>query len=382
MSKRIDTTVHPSDWEPMKYWAMSSTLSAAAKREKLAALVESGKYLYSQKVDGDLGRFVWAGEDSILQSRTVSKKTGTYGDLTGKVLFTENLAEAFDDTTVLLGEIYAPGGTAKEAGIILRCLGPKALERQKENPLRYYIFDILMFNGLDLTQTPMVERIKYLKEACEKINSPLVSYAKYYRATEDTFYDRLENIFSGGGEGVVLYKESMLPCEGRTSAWETVKIKRELETEADCFITGIEPPKQDYMGKELVSWQYWENLKTLEKLEGNHYPEFYNGNILRPITKSYFYGWPGSVICSVFMNDGSELPLCKCSNLTEELMENLKNNFEYYNHRPVKVGGMSISTDKNGMFSIRHPRLLEVRDDIDIKDCTLSKVLGETNELC
>ena len=168
--------------------------------------------------------------------------------LTDKVLFMDNITRAFEDTTVLLGEIYLPikGSTAKEAGTILRCLPSKAIERQKETPLHFYIFDCLMYNGEDLTNTPIEERIKYLPRAAEAINSPLVDYAKYYEANEDTFYDRLSRIFEEGGEGVVLYKKTMTPCQDRTSAWETVKVKRELELDADVFITGIQEGKREY----------------------------------------------------------------------------------------------------------------------------------------
>ena len=169
----------------------------------------------------------------------------------------------------------------------------------------------------------------------------------------------------------------MLPCEGRTSVWETVKVKRELELEADCIITGIEPPKEDYTGKELITWQYWENTKTLEKLCGSYYLDYYNGGTLRPITKSYYYNWPGSIVCSVFNENDELVELCKCSNLTEELMCGLRDNFEDYYMKPCKVDAMMLSQDKTGQISLRHPKLLEIRDDIDINDCTLSKIIGE-----
>lgn len=377
MSKPIDVSIHPSQWEPMKYWSLGASLSREQKTEKINWAIENGSYAAAEKYDGDLCRIIWDEGEVLAQSRTLSKKTGEYGDLTGKLLFIENIKNAFSDTTVLLGEVYLPGGTAKEAGSVLRCLDEKAIARQKDSPIRYYIFDCLMYEGEDLTQSPMIGRIKYLKLAAEKINSPLVGYAKYFEAKPETFYDHLSEIFTKGGEGVVLYKTTMKPCQGRTSAWETIKVKKELEVEADCFIIGTEPPAQDYTGKEIASWQYWENTKTMEKLCGSYYLDYYNGGTLRPITKSYYNGWAGSIRCGVYDNRGNIVELCKCANLTEDLMEALKDNYEYFHHHPIKVDAMSLSTDKNGCYSLRHPKLTALRDDIDESDCLLSKIIGE-----
>lgn len=377
MSKPIDVSIHPSQWEPMKYWSLGASLSREQKTEKINYAISHGDYCSARKVDGDLCRIIWDEGVVLAQSRTLSKKTGEYGDLTNKLLFIENIQDAFSDTTVLLGEVYLPGGTAKEVGSVLRCLDEKAIARQKDSPVRYYIFDCLMFEGEDLTQTPMEERIKYLSLAAEKINSPLVGYARYFDVKLDTFYSHLAKIFADDGEGVVLYKKTMKPCQGRTSAWETIKVKRELEVEADCFIIGTEPPAQDYTGKELPAWQYWENTKTNEKLMGSYYLDYYNGGTYRPITKSYYNGWAGSIRCGVYDDSGNIVELCKCANLTEELMEELKTNYDYFHHHPIKVDAMSVSQDKNDAWSLRHPKLVSLRDDIDETDCLLSKIVGE-----
>lgn len=377
MGKKINTMNHPTLWEPMKYWSMGASLTLEQKREKINNLLMTKGWIFSEKYDGDLCRIIWDDGEVVAQSRSISKKTGTYGDLTNKLMFIDEIRTAFSDTTVLIGEVYLPNGTSKEVGTVLRCLDNKALARQTETPVRYYIFDILMYEGLDLTNTPIIDRIKYLKLASEKISSTLVSYAKYYEANEETFYKHLDKIYQKNGEGVVLYKKTMLPCEGRTSSWETVKVKRELEFDADCFIYGIEPSKKDYTGKELPTWQYWMNDKTGEKLQGSYYNEFYNGGMLVPITKSYYNNWPGSVLCAVYDEDGNPMVLCKCANLTEDFQCELRDNYEKYHMVPVKVQGMMVSKDRTGAYSIRHPKLMSIREnDIDVKDCTLKKIIG------
>lgn len=379
MGKKIDLSKPMSKQVPMKYWSMGASLSSAEKRAKLDTLVHSHTFLCSVKKDGNWGRVVWEDGECILQSRTTSKKTGEYSDLTDKVLFMDSVATAFDDTTVLLGEIYLiePTATAKEVGTILRCNADKAIDRQKTaEPLHFYIFDCLVYNGIDLTDAPITERIKYLPQAAEAINSPLVEYAKYYEVNEDTFYDRLTAVFNAGGEGMVLYKKDMRPCQDRTAAWDTVKVKRELEFDVDVFISGVAPGKREYVGESLPTWTLWQNSRTGELVRGNYYTEYSQGGCYEPVSKTYFFGLPGSIECSVYDDEGNAKVLCYCSNLTDEFRCALRDHPDDYIGRPARISGMMISEDKNGNISLRHPKFLELRDDIDAADCQLSKLLA------
>ena len=379
MGRKIDLSKPMSKQVPMKYWAMGASLSSAEKRAKLDTLVHSHAFLCSVKKDGNWGRVVWEDGECILQSRTTSKKTGEYSDLTDKVLFMDDISKAFEDTTVLLGEIYLtePTATAREVGTILRCLGPKAIDRQKKaEPLHFYIFDFLVYNGIDLTDAPITERIKYLPQAAAAINSPLVEYAKYYEVNEDTFYDRLTAVFNAGGEGMVLYKKDMRPCQDRTAAWDTVKVKRELEFDVDVFISGTAAGDKEYKGGLLPTWQLWQNSRTGELVRGNYYTEYSQGGCYEPVSKTYFFGLPGSIECSVYDNEGNAKVLCYCSNLTDEFRCALRDHLDDYIGRPARISGMMISEDKNGNISLRHPKFLELRDDIDAADCQLSKLLA------
>lgn len=363
--------------EPMKYQSLSSMMPKEERQNRINMLINTNNYIYSLKTDGNYGRMIWEDGEVVLQSRGISKKTGEYGCLEGKVLFSESFQDAFYDTTMLIGEIYLDGGVDKDVGSILRCLDDKAIARQKgDRVLKYRIFDCFYYNGTSLLNAPIMERIKYIKMAAEAINNPLVSYVKYYEAKPETFWDKLNAILENGGEGVVLYRKDMTPCEGRTPAGQTLKVKQELGCDVDAFIIGTEPATREYTGKELENWQYWLDGKTDEFLYGTHYTESLIGSNIIPVTKSYYKGWPGAIKCGVFDKNGNEVMLCKCANLTDELAQNLTDNYEEYHHKPCKIQGMMISRDKTGAISIRHPKLLEIRDDIDIKDCTLEKVIG------
>lgn len=365
--------------EPMKYQSFPSSYTPIQRKERTEMLLNTGNYIYSLKTDGNWARMIWHDGEVIIQTRGISKKTGRYGEIQDKVFFTSAMGEAFHDTTVLIGEVYMDGGVDKDVGTILRCLTPKAIERQRgDKVLKFRAFDCFYYNGESLLNTPIIERIKYLPRAAQAINHELVSYVKYYEAKPETFWEKLAAILDNGGEGVVLYNKTMTPCEGRTPAGQTLKIKQELALDADCFIYGTEPSKKEYTGKEITTWQYWMDDKTGEKFNGSYYQDYYNGGMLIPITKSYYNDWPGSILCAVYDEEGKPVVLCKCANLTEDFQTKLRDHYEDYHMVPVKVQGMMISKDKTGTYSIRHPKLMSIREnDIDIKDCTLKKIIGE-----
>ena len=89
--------------------------------------------------------------------------------------------------------------------------------------------------------TPLsLRELSIFPRQLKAIGSPLVDYVKYYEAKSETFFDKLNNIFNAGGEGVVLYHKDMVPCEGATPSWQTLKVKQEMALDADCFIYGTE----------------------------------------------------------------------------------------------------------------------------------------------
>lgn len=380
MSKKIDTTIPPQEWEMMKYSTFPSSYSRQEKREKLDLLINSNSMIFSEKYDGNLCRFIAEDGDILCQTRTISKQTGQYGELQNKIAYIDDFKNKFEQLTVFLGEIYLPGKTSKEIGTILRCKEEKALDRQKDNPIFIYIFDVLVYEGQYLTETPIVERIKYLPLICQKINNPQVSYAKYYPAEPDIFYPRIEQIFNRGGEGVVLYRKDFLPCAGRSSMWETVKVKQELEGDVDVFISGVAPGSREYTGGLLPEWTLWQNTRTGELVRGNYYTEYSQGDCYEPVSKTYFFGLPGAIECSVYDDDGNEKVLCYCSNLTDEFRCALRDHLDDYIGRPARVSAMMVSetVSKSGEthYSLRHPKFLELRDDIDAADCQLSKLLA------
>ena len=371
------------EMEPMKYFAPPSTMSADARRMKLEQMIDGGNYLFGLKTDGNWSRAVITSERQALQTRGISTVTKTYGEIQEKVFFWQDVCNAFTSgDTVILGEVYLPGAIDKDVGSILRCLTPKAIARQKDNPLKWRIFDVLVLDGKDYMDTGFEERTKLIPIVVQRINSSLVEGVTYYEM-DNSFFDKMGEIFAAGGEGCVCYKKNSTYMPGKRGphAWDTVKVKQEISSEIDAFITGIVAGEKLYTGKDLASWQLWENHRTGEKVVGSYFGEYQLGGAYIPVTKNYFYDWPAAIQVSVYDKDKNEIPLCKVSGLTEDFKSSLRDEPERWIGCPVSLSGMMVSSAKadsegNGI-SIRHPLLKRIREnDISKEDCTLAKILS------
>lgn len=392
--------------EPMKYWNMPNNLSKEARDMHVNRMIKSGEYLFSEKFDGNWSRVVITKDRCAIQTRGVSKVTGTYGEVQEKVFFWESiLAAHFSGDTVFLGEIYLDGGIDKDVGSIIRSKTEKAKSIQDESyyqtiqqyvkftkkdcrditqnkffnhKLSMRIFDVLVYEGENLMERPLIERIGYINKIVQCINSPLVQGITYHEMNEN-FFDDLQEIFSRGGEGVVCYRKESIYIPGKRGphAWDTCKIKRELTTEVDCFIIGTEPATKAFTGEKLEECQYWYNYRTDEKLVGYYFTDYRLGSPIEPISRGFYYGWPGAIVCGVYDDSGKIVEICRCSGLTDTFKQELTDNYKAYHMMPIKLSGMMISETSNlSSLSIRHPRLVSLRDgDINVKDCTLSKLM-------
>lgn len=368
--------------EVQKYWSPTSSISPEKRRMKLEECADSGNYLWSEKFDGNFSRAVITDERAALQTRGISKVTNTYSELQEKVFFWDNVVSAFNrGTTVILGEIYLPGGVDKDVGSICRCLVNKARERQKEIKLEWRIFDILALDGRDMVNDPIEERVKYIPEVVSRINDPLVKGVEYHEMTSN-FFDEIGKIFEKGGEGAVCYKKGVPYTPGkRSSAWTTIKVKQEISSDIDALILSTVECEKSYNGKELGSWLYWRNVRTGDKIYGEYFGEYQLGGPYEPISKNFYYNWPGAILVGVYDSNGNLVPLCKVAGLTDEFKTELRDNFNEWYLCPVAISGMMVSTanaNSEGIgTSIRHPILRSIRkDDIDPHDCTLAKIIN------
>ena len=135
---------------PGKYWSLP-----ANKKNELESHLVSENYIPMIKYDGYWARAIVMKDEVLIQSRGISKVTGTYGDYTPLVPhIAAELLATFPEGTVVIGELAFNDLSRKvtEVGSILRCLAPKAIERQKEevNKIHFFVFDVLAYDGVEV----------------------------------------------------------------------------------------------------------------------------------------------------------------------------------------------------------------------------------------
>jgi ATP-dependent DNA ligase len=281
--------------------------------------------------------------------------------------------------TCLLGELYFPSKPgSRNVTTIMGCLKEKAIERQnKGEKLHFYVFDCLAWDGKSWLNETAKSRFTWVSAF-----APIgyVSFAQYCSGRD--LWAMLQEILARGDEGIVITREDGKYEPGKRPSKTTLKIKKELKQTIDCFFTGVgSVPTKDYTGKEIETWQYWENLRTGEKIQGECFKDYQEGAAITPVTKSYFHGWCGSLeigvlrhrtgskckINGVIYDDTEVFPIGWLSGLTEEM----KANPNKYAFQPIEVTAMEWDGFNH---TLRHGKMVGWRKDLNIKDCTLEKI--------
>lgn len=355
------------DVEPMKYWSLAATASDAQKK-KLEKAVRGNDYYATLKRDGAWYKFIKDEDELLLQSRTMSKVTGAYVEKQDNVPhIIEELNFILPDKTVVIGEIFSPveGSISSDVVSIMGCLPPKAIDRQKDIKMKYYIFDILMYNGMDIHDQPAEKRIGLI----QKIKEGLPVDAEYIEFAEPIFDDLEEQVgqwLENGEEGGVLMHKQKPYKFGRSPAWHTIKFKQSLTEDLDLVIMGFTPPVREYTGKYPANWGYWENLKTGELVEGNYYTD----GGYAPVAEYYFRGLIGGFELGAYYGD-KLISVGKVANLTDDIRLKATNNPEDYMGKVVEVSAMSVDMERK---SLRHAKLVQFRPDKTAEECLYSSI--------
>jgi hypothetical protein len=233
------------------------------------------------------------------------------------------------------------------------CLKEKAIDRQnKGEKLHFYAFDCLAWCNHNESQTAAQKRfevVEHMKEMPAFKDCNYLSFAQYKSGKE--LWTMLQEILARGDEGIVITHKSGKYEPGKRPSKTTLKIKKELKQTIDCFFTGRgSAPTKEYTGKEIETWQYWEESITGAKVLGECFSEYKNGAALTPITKGYYYGWCGSLeigvlrkragskckINGVVYEDTEVFPIGWLSGVTEEMKADPKK----FAFKPMEVTAM------------------------------------------
>jgi len=181
-------------------------------------------WIVEEKIDGSVTLMYLIDGAVAFLNRRATNKTPVYPDLVRSVrgMHPRGL-------TIIEGEAYAlGGGTDSFEQFLKRDLlqnPQEAQRREKEIPLRFKAFDIVMVEGKDIRKEPILDRKKELRKVLPK-NSRIS--ASSYSTNPKEFTKKMKK--DKTVEGVVF---KALPdgfVEGKSPQWKKLKFKKEADT--------------------------------------------------------------------------------------------------------------------------------------------------------
>ena len=373
------------EMEAMKYWAPPASWTDQKKKDNAHSRIYSGDWLGAEKKDGYFAKLIKDEDGNII---LYSRSRGVNGKFADKHEWVPHLMPFFDALplgTCLLGELYFPSAPgSRNVTTIMGCLKEKAIDRQnKGEKLRFYVFDCLAFANKNLLDWPAKKRFN-AASGLVNINDidkkEYVSFAEYKSGKE--LWIMLQEILGRGDEGIVITHQDGKYEPSKRPSKTTLKIKKELKQTIDCFFTGVgSASTHEYTGKEIETWQFWENQRTGEKMQGDYYNDYHLGAGIVPVTKGYFYGWCGSLqiavlrdrvgskckINGVIYEDKEVFPIGWLSGLPDE-MKAAPDKFAFI---PIEVNAMEYDSINK---TLRHGKMVGWRKDLQLTDCSLEKI--------
>lgn len=353
----------------------------------LKTACESGDYFGQLKKDGYFYQFEKHENFSYLFSRSVSTVTKLPSEKLANVPHIYSALSCLPTDTILIGEIYYPGGTSKNVTSIMGCLPEKAVERQKGSygQIHYYIHDILMYNGVDLVaaKTGSWDRYQILKKIFEKHNLGQYDFLELAEAWDDDLYSRVGSSLAAGEEGMVIKKKDA-PYEPGKRPMSNLKAKK--VDFIDAIVIGFEEPTKEYYGQEIETWQYWINPENENYVNGEEYKypigSYYSAfltddeNEFKAVTKPYYMGWWNSrlVIGAYDANGQIQKIGVIHSGISDEMKEDMTNNPDKYLGKVCMIQCMQLDSKEH---TIRHGFFKGMREDKDAHDCTFNAVFGQ-----
>lgn len=213
-------------------------------------------WIFEVKYDGYRAVATVQNGKAELTSRNLKSFTGNYPSI-AKELATIN------HTAILDGEIVAENNKGKSHFQLLQNFGnDKGKGEKNKTKLKYYVFDLLHLNGVDLYNVPLLERKKLLKLLLDKNKKHKhLQYSDHIEAKGIALFKKAEK---KNLEGIIAKEGSGIYRPGKRSlTWLKIKITLQQE----MVIVGITSPKgsRNYFGSLLLG--YYEDGKL--KYAGN-----------------------------------------------------------------------------------------------------------------
>jgi DNA ligase-1 len=240
----------------------------AQRLESASEILEKmGKAICEWKYDGERIQIHRLGNKILLFSRRLENITEQYPDIVG---FAKQNLKA--DKVIIEGECVAvdpdTGAMLPFQELMHRRRKSGIDEAAKEFPAHMYLFDALLIDGEDLTQKPLIERRKRLKNAITETTGFISTYSLISDNVKDieAFF---ESAIENGCEGLILKDEESIYQAGARS-WLWIKLKRsylaKMIEPIDVVIVGA------FMGRGKRSGSYGALLVAAYDHERDTFP--------------------------------------------------------------------------------------------------------------
>lgn len=205
-------------------------------------------YIYELKLDG-IRCIAYLGKDVVLQNKRFKDVTEIYPELSA-------MFKCVKKNTVLDGELVVLSDGKPDFYALQKrsLMGDKFRIRlaARKNPVQFAAYDILYYDGKELTDKPLMERKAILQEKVQEENG--LSISRYIEEKGIAFFELAK---AQDLEGIVAKKKDGLYHIGkRTSNWVKIKVMQD----EDLLICGYQPD-EDGMPKDLILGYYDEQGK-------------------------------------------------------------------------------------------------------------------------
>jgi bifunctional non-homologous end joining protein LigD len=185
-------------------------------------LPDGQQWLYEIKLDGYRAEAVRSDGNLFLFSRNRKSFNRQFP------LIVEALAD-IPDNSVIDGEVVALNGAGRPDFNSLQNF------RSAASRIHYFVFDLLIHKGRDLTRLPLIERREILRSAL-KFRSSRVRICDYVEASAT---DMLNAVRAQGLEGIIGKKKDSIYEPGkRSGAWIKYRVNRGQELVIGGYVPG------------------------------------------------------------------------------------------------------------------------------------------------
>jgi len=188
----------------------------------LSKLVDGSEWIYEIKLDGYRAVAAKSDRGVRLFSRNNKSFNHKYPDIV-KAL------DTLSENTVVDGEIGALDESGRPNFNLLQNFSSAA------SRVHYFVFDLLVYEGRDLTRLPLIERREIMRSVL-KFKSPRIRISDYVEASA---MDMLDAVREQGLEGIVgKRKDSLYEPGKRSGAWIKYRVNRGQELVIGGYLPG------------------------------------------------------------------------------------------------------------------------------------------------